>query len=67
MLENIEITEQDAKESETETGMWLHDKVEDPKYVGGWKILPSCTCSKCGYHANKEKAVCPNCGAKMRS
>ncbi len=50
---------------ETVTSKWIHDREEDPKYVGGWKILPSCTCSNCGYHANREKPVCPKCGAIM--
>lgn len=55
MLEDIEATEKEELPEETETGEWIHDKVEDPEFVTGWKILPSCTCSKCGYHANREK------------
>ncbi len=67
MLEEIGLKEQEDNPKESETGMWIHDKVEEPEYVSGWKILPSCTCSKCGYHANREKPVCPNCGTRMRS
>ena len=46
---------------------WEHDKVEDETYMGGYKYLPSCTCSECGYHSNQEKDVCPNCGANMHT
>ena len=65
MLEDMEVTEKEGLPVETETGEWIHDKEEDPEYVTGWKILPSCTCSKCGYHSNREKSVCPQCGSKM--
>ncbi len=66
MLEDNEVTEKEDLLEEPETGMWIHDKVEDPEYVTGWKILPSCTCSKCGYHTNREKTICPGCGSFMK-
>ena len=43
---------------------WIHDEVDDPAYLNGKKYLPSCTCSNCGYHSNREKRVCPQCGLK---
>ncbi len=54
-----------AIKKEAVTAEWIHDREEAPNYVGGWKILPSCTCSNCGYHTNREKTVCPKCGAIM--
>ncbi len=44
---------------------WIHDTVEDESYVTGYKVLPSCVCSECGYHSNSEKTVCPKCGERM--
>ena len=64
MLEDKDILpEEELPDKQTAT--WIHDKIEDLSYFGGWKILPSCTCSKCGYHSNKEKSVCPHCGSNM--
>ena len=61
-----EILEEKETETETEEGPhWIHDVVEDTSYVTGFKVLPSCKCSECGYHANRPKVVCPVCGAKM--
>lgn len=65
-----EILEEKETETETETETeegphWIHDVVEDTNYVTGFKVLPSCKCSECGYHANRPKVVCPVCGAKM--
>lgn len=44
---------------------WIHDTKEDTHYINGIIYLPSCTCSECGYHSNKEKEYCPHCGTKM--
>ena len=44
---------------------WIHHKVEAEGYVGGYKYLPTCDCSECGFTSNIEHAVCPHCGAKM--
>lgn len=65
--EILEEKETETKtETETEEGPhWIHDVVEDTNYVTGFKVLPSCKCSECGYHANRPKVVCPVCGAKM--
>lgn len=61
-----EVTETAEPEAEAEEGAhWIHDVVEDTNFVTGYKILPSCKCSECGYHANRPKIVCPVCGAKM--
>ena len=65
MLEDVDVIEKDDLHEESDAAMWIHDKVEDTGYVGGWKILPSCTCSKCGYHSNREKTVCPQCRSRM--
>ncbi len=62
--ENTDITEDDPIVSNNPR--WIHDKVENPAYFGGIKRLPSCICSNCGFHANRERPVCPRCGAKMK-
>ncbi len=46
---------------------WIHDTREDEHSVSGIIYLRSCKCSECGYHANMEKPVCPQCGSKMNS
>lgn len=46
---------------------WIHDRREDASYMSGFVYLPSCTCSECGYHSNKEKDVCPGCGNHMHA
>ena len=46
---------------------WIHDTADDPTSVTGKRYLVTCTCSECGYHANMEKPVCPQCKAKMKS
>ena len=45
---------------------WVHDTADDPTSVTGKRYLVTCTCSECGYHANMEKPVCPQCKVKMR-
>ena len=45
---------------------WIHDTADDPTSVTGKRYLVTCTCSECGYHANMEKPVCPQCKAKMK-
>lgn len=65
MLEDVEVTVKEDLPEESGTAEWIHDREEDPEYISGWKILPSCTCSKCGYHTNREKTICPQCGSKM--
>ena len=45
---------------------WIHDEATDSTSVTGKKYLISCTCSECGYHANMEKPVCPQCKARMK-
>ena len=70
MIEETAIQEETTVSSEEalqasaaeEAQEWIHDRIEDPSYFGGYKILPSCVCPACGYHANKEKTVCPRCG-----
>ena len=52
--------------TEEEQPHWIHDQEENDMYFGGIKILPSCTCSVCGYHTNREKTVCPKCGTHMK-
>lgn len=47
------------------TPHWIHDTREDSSYLSGFVYLPSCTCSECSYHSNKEKDVCPGCGSHM--
>ena len=63
-LQNTDNTEDDSADSNMPR--WIHDKVENPAYFGGIQRLPSCVCSNCGFHANRERPVCPRCGAKMR-
>ncbi|MCR5373592.1 MAG: hypothetical protein K6E41_09040 [Solobacterium sp.] len=65
MAEETNIMEEPVQEAE-ELLEWVHDQAEDPSYLGGFKILPSCTCPNCGYHTNKEKKVCPHCGRQFR-
>ncbi|MBQ6591881.1 MAG: hypothetical protein IJH98_03195 [Solobacterium sp.] len=65
MAEETNIMEESVQEAE-ELLEWVHDQVEDPSYLAGFKILPSCTCPNCGYHTNKEKSVCPHCGRQFR-
>ena len=45
---------------------WIHEKVEDPSYVGGFRYARNCTCSVCGYEASFEKEKCPHCGTVMQ-
>ena len=45
---------------------WIHDTADDPTSVTGKRYLVTCTCSECGYHANMEKPVCPQCKATMK-
>lgn len=45
---------------------WIHDTADDPTSVTGKRYLVTCTCSECGYHANMEKTVCPQCKATMK-
>lgn len=47
------------------TAHWIHDKVKDSHYPSGYKSLPACTCSSCGYISNIEKEICPRCRAIM--
>lgn len=54
------------RQSEWKEPLWIHDITSDTKSVSGKKYLMSCTCSKCGYHANMEKPVCPQCRSKMK-
>lgn len=44
---------------------WIHDEATDSTSVTGKKYLISCTCSECGYHANMEKPICPQCKARI--
>lgn len=44
---------------------WIHHTVEDPKYFGGVKYLPTCDCSVCGFTSQMEHPTCPHCGAEM--
>ena len=48
-------------------GHWIHKTIEDASYMRGYKILPECTCSECGYEARAERPVCPSCGAVMKN
>lgn len=48
------------------TAQWIHEKVPDPSYMRGYKILPSCTCSVCGGYSNSPRPVCPSCGRRMK-
>lgn len=45
---------------------WIHDTAVDAASVTGKKYLTSCICSECGYHANLEKSICPQCRSKMK-
>ena len=54
------------EKNDIRTPHWIHDSADDPNSVTGKKYLVSCTCSECGYHANMEKPVCPQCNAKMK-
>lgn len=45
--------------------VWIHDKIPNESFIRGYMILKSCTCGICGYHANVEKDVCPNCNTVM--
>ncbi len=56
---------EEAMDKEMENGYWTHKILIDKRYVRGYRILPECTCSSCGYLANKEKSVCPRCGTPM--
>ena len=44
---------------------WVHDKEKDPSEPSGYRILPSCTCLNCGYHADEETPECPRCGLRF--
>ena len=44
---------------------WVHDRVKSDQVVGGYYILPSCTCSKCGFRSGSEKERCPRCRTVM--
>ena len=62
--ENTDNNEDDS--TDANMPRWIHDKVENSAYFGGIQRLPSCVCSNCGFHANRERPVCPRCGSKMR-
>ena len=69
---DIHELKQDVKPNENEITLetetkphWIHDTEEDPAYSNGVKILRSCVCSECRYHANAEKEICPKCNNKM--
>ena len=34
---------------------WIHHKVEAEGYIGGYKYLPQCDCSECGFTSNVEQ------------
>lgn len=46
-------------------GYWIPHKVEDKKYISGYRYLPSADCSICGTTTNLQKPICPHCGAIM--
>ncbi|MBR2812428.1 MAG: hypothetical protein IKD69_13710 [Solobacterium sp.] len=45
---------------------WIHERVADPHFVGGYKYKRNCRCSVCGYESSFEKPVCPHCQRKMQ-
>ena len=45
---------------------WIHEKIEDPSYVGGFRYARNCSSSNCGYEASFEKEICPRCRKKMQ-
>ncbi len=50
---------------EDSSATWIHERIEDPSYMRGYKILPSCRCSACGGYSNSPRPVCPSCGRRM--
>ncbi len=44
---------------------WIHVKEVNQAYVRGYKILPNCRCSVCGFYSNSPKTKCPHCGTEM--
>ena len=45
---------------------WIHYTQEDARFVGGKVYLRQCECSICGYVAQKELPMCPNCKTQIR-
>ncbi len=75
-MKNVQIKKKGVRVGKGETALqalqnsvphWIHHKVEDTNYVSGFKYLPICDCSECGYTSNTEHDVCPHCGAKMHT
>ncbi len=44
---------------------WIQDRKESSEIKGTYDFLPSCTCSACGYHAERPIGLCPQCDAIM--
>ncbi len=45
---------------------WIHDKIPDRNYVGGFKYSATCRCSVCGFVAGHEMPVCPGCKTRIK-
>lgn len=45
---------------------WIHKTIKSSAFVSGYRTLPECDCSECGFTANSEKPKCPRCGAIMK-
>lgn len=50
---------------EKKHGHWIHEVEKNDSFVKGYKVLPDCVCSVCGYHSNRAKTVCPVCESIM--
>ena len=53
------------KADDAPVGVWIHDQIDDPSYIKGYKTIRACTCSICGYHAHGEMPICYSCGSRM--
>ena len=44
---------------------WIHEKIPDKNYFGGFKYSATCRCSVCGFIAGHEMPVCPRCKTRI--
>ena len=44
---------------------WIHEKIPDKNYFGGFKYSATCKCSVCGFVAGHEMPECPRCKTRI--
>jgi len=49
----------------TKHGYWIHHAIKSESDISGYRFLPKCDCSNCGYTSTMEKKICPSCALIM--